>query len=121
MVDKLIFVFAVFFSLLFFGCVVQDNITDTNPAINSEGLTIKQSTVGRFGDLSIGVVSVQNDSARISAWIGSDSQTFDIAVGEEISFQEYLIKNLEVYVSPVVAVMPGSSEDYVTLNITQVS
>ena len=129
MVNRLLGFGIVFVALLFFGCISPDNNNTANNSGNDtinhtsnyDGLTIKQSTVGRFGNLSIGVVSVQSDSATISVWDGSEEQTFSLNLGENVVFKGYSITNIETYVSPIVAVMPGSSEDFVTLNISQVS
>jgi len=114
----------VFLSFLFFGCVAPDvtagnNTTITNHTSVAEGITIKQSTVGRVGNLSIGVMSVDKDSARLSLWTESDSKTFDLAVGDEVDFGDYTIKNLEVYVNPFPSPMPGSGTGDVTLQVTQ--
>ncbi|VVB73455.1 Uncharacterised protein [uncultured archaeon] len=114
-----------FLSLLLLGCVVPDdnnysgNQTVNNGTFSSQEITIKQSTVGRFGNLSIGVMSVDKDSARLSLWTDSDSKTVNLAVGDVVEFGDYTIKNLDVYVNPFPSPMPGSGTGDVTLQVTQ--
>ena len=112
---------AAFLSLLFLGCVtpvVDNNTIVDNHTTVAGGITIKQGTVGKVGNMSIGVMSVSADSATVSLWTESARETFTLAVGETAEFEGYTLQNLGVYVDPAPSSMPGSRSD-VTLQVTQ--
>ena len=121
------------FALLFIvtGCATLSNPTGSieneplsacdGTECNTEEYSVSQGTVLRHGDLSIGIISTTSDTAFLDIMVAStgENQKIKLNEGEEISIENYLIKNVESEQNILPSFMPGQPSGQVILRISK--
>lgn len=108
---------SIIFIFILSACTGPDNTADDKPTSPGEFL-VTQGTQLIKGDLRIGVIRVTPDSAMLAILIGSaPEEKVELKVGEEIVRDNYRIRNLETRVESLARFQPGSSNNYVKLEI----
>ena len=106
-------------SIIFIGWIVWYKNTSTSEPANTE--TLSQGTQMHFGEISIGLSSVDDKSALLVIHKEglTDSVSKSVVAGDKVVIYDYTINVSSVKKSFNPSLLPGSSRGYVKFTITK--